>query len=306
MKIHFRILSFLSFALIFQFLGLNFTSLNAQENQQLKMLIERFPISLGEVVSLGDHRYKSETFGSFTFYSMNDPIYHDLFGETNFYEYMDEDGGYGLLLNTIRWGRLRTDLPEEEPVLGIQWPYVKSDITGNVYYIELNCETEFPFYNHKLKEDGEFVGWQSSIGIELTDAESYYFACEQLYAQMQISQQNLASKYQEITNIDISTNAARSTLPAIREHSIEIFYDLYRTYTEFLWYRHRLLDTQRWIELSGGTEDDIYLAEVWIAHLYNNMEESYYTYLESSEEIHWNTEVYYFQVLKQWAKIDQG
>ena len=140
----------------------------------------------------GDYQFSSETLGDFEVdTSIDNRIIHSLLGPLVWnYDSSSEI----VTLQSEWWGSLYTHVPGTSADktaasgLGLQWPYVKSEITGAVYYVNVSSDPDdsesTPFYNHR-QVDGQDIGWQHSIGIDLSSASNYYTAAETIVGQMQ-------------------------------------------------------------------------------------------------------------------------
>ncbi len=227
----------------------------------------------GDILYYGDYRFGSATFGFFNFDpSIEDRFIHDVIGPTVW----EQDSTTGVVtLFTEWWGNLYTFPPQmsvNQSPLGIKWPYVKSEITGAIYYVDANTDMSnplrTPYYNHR-QINGLDIGWQRSIGVDLSSAANYYKAAETIVGQMQMVLQRMGNLQQEYIDLNVSIAEGQGPIDQKFDQVNAQFLAMHEVYTKFVFYYHRCSLAPVWAEREGQSQAKIDLAQWYVDQLPN-------------------------------------
>ncbi len=150
------------------------------------------------------------------------------------------------------------------------WPYVKSSITGAVYFSNVSADISdplvTPFYNHR-QVDGSDIGWQRSIGIDLYSAENYYKAAETMVAQMQLSRANMETLQNQYVELAVSLEGGQGPIDEKFEQIEAQFLAIHELYTKFVFYYHRCSLAPVWAARLGMAQSVIDLGNAYVNQL---------------------------------------
>ena len=227
-----------------------------------------------DIEYLGDNQFSSGVFGDFELDTTNNKrVIHEILGPMVWD--WDEETEI-VTLHTEWYGALYTHVPgvSEEKMhasgLGFIWPLVKSEITGFIYHVKVDADMtdpeRAPFFNHR-EVDGEPVGWQRSIGVDLHSAENYYKSAEVVVGQMQQVLQNMVNAQEAYVNLPVSIAAGQGPIDNQFEQLNAMFLNLHDLYTKFVFYYHRCSMAPVWAERDERPQAEIDLAQAYVNHL---------------------------------------
>jgi hypothetical protein len=223
----------------------------------LESLPEGFPKD--GITYNGDNSFTSAAFGSFRLdTSIKNRVVHDILGPL-IWSY--ENDTKIVVLSTEWFGKLLTTLPTEKSSLGFEWPYLKSDYTGAVYIINLSGDTNKPFFNTNKLPDGTDVGWQSAIGLELTNAQGFYLQTEARFVHMQQILQTIRLLRDELAQMGVLPGS--DNIDQKRSQAIAELAKLNSVYGHFLFYANRTVLAAGFVARNGGTEEEVAAANQW-------------------------------------------
>ena len=228
----------------------------------------------GDVTYLGDNQFTSETLGDFELdTSIKNRVIHTVLGPM-VWEW--NESTEVVTLHTEWWGDLQTHTPGtaadkvSASGLGFEWPYVKSAITGATYFVNVKADTNdaesTPFYNHR-QVNGQDIGWQHSIGIDLYNAANYYTAAETIVGQMQTLRQTVENLQNEYVNLAVSIAAGQGPIDEKFAQVEAQFLALHDLYTNFVFYYHRCSLAPVWAARVGMDDTYIALANAYVKQL---------------------------------------
>ncbi len=231
----------------------------SQVNAATPTLPEGFPID--DVVSLGNNSYTSPTFGDFSLDpNVEKRVIHSVIGP--FIWSMGDDKNV-VILNSEWWGPLYVTAPGKTSHLGHMFPYAKSEYTGSNFFVVVSGNSATPFYNHGLGSDGKEIGWQSAIGIGLSDYVSHYKAAEGYVVEMQQRHHNMRVMRDQLAAAKVSpgsNNIENLRLQAINELEL-----MNKTYTHFLFHFQRTTRAWVFVRKNGGTDQQVIAAQSWVS-----------------------------------------
>jgi len=223
---------------------------------------------------LGDNQFSSDLLGDFELdTSVKNRFIHTILGPL---VWDWDEATEMVILHTEWWGDLYTHLPDvsEENKhasgLGFTWPLVKSEITGAIY--EVNVKADFsdpestPFYNHR-KLNGEKIGKQRSIGVDLSSAENYYKSAETSVGQMQSILAVMVQLQRQYVDLVVSTSTGMGPIDQKFEQINAQFLEMHEIWVKFVFYYHRCALAPVWAEREGKSEADIKLAQAYVNQL---------------------------------------
>jgi hypothetical protein len=247
----------------------------------------------------GNNTFTSPTYGTFTVDpNVENKVNHTLLGPL---VWSYDDATKIATLASEWWGPLMTALPGEQSSLGINFPYVRSEYTSSVYYVELETALDAPFYNHNVREDQTVIGWQAAIGIGLQDARSQYIAAEQQVTAMQqaVHQMRLSRDALAGTSVQNGMQAADIHRAAI----IAQFETMDGYYGRYLFHHQRTSRAWVFVQSQGGSDEQIVEAQSWISRLDGLTDLALSVYLEGQQVLYNQTEPLYATLLGQWTAI---
>ncbi|MCG8528631.1 MAG: CRTAC1 family protein [Opitutales bacterium] len=212
-----------------------------------------------DVVNLGDNRYQSATFGTFSLdTSVENKVIHDVLGPFIWnYDPLTKI----VTLETEWYWTLRTSLPTESSSLGFAFPYVISDLYNTIYLVDVSGASTTPFFNHGQNPDGSFIGWQSAIGLNLWDAQNNYLQAEALVVQMQQASAELGVIKAQLEAMQVAVGSNNIELK--REEAIQKFAQMHSYYQKYIFYFNRGAVAWVFVQQRGGTDAEIALAQAW-------------------------------------------
>ncbi len=237
--------------------------------QGLDGLPKGFPTA--DLEYLGDNQFQSPSFGYFQLdTSIKNRVIHTVLGPM-IWDW--DESNEVITLHTEWWGDLYTQLPTvpaANNVLGFRWPYLQSEITGAVYYVNVSADSSdpesTPFYNHRLV-DGEPIAWQHSIGVDLSSAANYYKAAETIVGQMQSVLAQMALLQEEFVNLPVSVEGGEEAISEKFDQVEEQFLTMHKIYVKFVFYYHRCTLAPVWSEREGKPDEVITLADAYVREL---------------------------------------
>lgn len=227
-----------------------------------------------DIEYLGDNQFSSGVFGDFELDTTNNKrVIHEILGPMVWD--WDEETEI-VTLHTEWYGALYSHVPgvSEEKMhasgLGFTWPLVKSEITGFTYHVKVDADMtdpeRTPFYNHR-EVDGEPVGWQRSIGVDLYSAKNYYKSAEVVVGQMQQVLQNMVNAQEAYVNLPVSIAGGQGPIDNQFEQLNAMFLNLHDLYTKFVFYYHRCSMAPVWAERDERPQAEIDLAQAYVNQL---------------------------------------
>ena len=228
----------------------------------------------GDVEYLGDNQFSSDLLGDFELdTSIKNRVIHSVLGPL-VWEW--DEATELVTLRTEWWGDLYTHVPGtaadkiSASGLGFEWPYVKSKVTGAPYFVNVNVDTsnpEFaPFYNHR-QVNGQDIGWQRSIGVDLSNAENYYKAAETIVGQMQTVLATMVQLQNEYVDMSVAISSGQGPIDEKFAQIEAQFLTMHELYVNFVFYYHRCSLAPVWAAREGKTEAAINLARAYVNQL---------------------------------------
>jgi hypothetical protein len=269
----------------------------AQSQEAWDFIPEGFPTD--DLIYNGNNSFTSPTFGSFTVDpNVENRVVHSLLGPLVWsYSQLTQIA----LLDSEWWGPLQTALPGTQSSLGFTFPYVLSDFTGSIYYVELVSALDAPFYNHNVRDDQTVIGWQAAIGIGLQDAGSHYLAAEQQVGNMQQSVHQMRVLRDQLSGVSVQNGM--QVADSVRQSVISHFEAMDEHYGRYLFHHQRTARAWVFVQANNGSVQQISEAQSWIERLEELTQLALAVYLEGQQVLYEQTEPLYANLLAQWTQI---